>query len=252
MPGSSNTSFIPKRNPASGERRNSRRQVYVGTFVVQILFIASLLATIGVFAYEYQLNKALDTEIVALNTAIGTFNEAEMQRVQETDLRLSQANTRLAYSASIITLLEAIEASVADSVQITKLAATRASDEAFEVQAEIKATSFDSVLFQRTILDGGRTLAFAEIKDLVLQNVPPNTTDFAAELQTQETGEFAIGFQVLLAVDQANIPHTVKSISESVTPTPEVIDTPTEETIVETEAAEEGVPQSEETNQEQI
>src|SRR3989338_1805562 len=244
MPGSSNTSFIPKRNPATGDKRNSRRQVYVGTFVVRILFIASLLATLGVFVYEYRLNKALDAEIVALNTAIVTFKEA--------DLRLSQANTRLAYSASIVTLLEAVEASVTDSVQITELDIARVSDEAFEVQAKIKTTSFDSVMFQRTILDSGRTLAFAEIKDLVLQNVPPDTAAFAEQLETQDTGEFAIGFQVLLAVDQANIPHTIAPIESPVVPVSEVVSTTTEGTTVESEVDDSAAEQTEETNQEQI
>jgi len=252
MPGSSNTSFIPKRNPATGDKRNSRRQVYVGTFVVRILFIASLLATLGVFVYEYRLNKALDAEIVALNTAIVTFNEAEMQRVQEADLRLSQANTRLAYSASIVTLLEAVEASVTDSVQITELDIARVSDEAFEVQAKIKTTSFDSVMFQRTILDSGRTLAFAEIKDLVLQNVPPDTAAFAEQLETQDTGEFAIGFQVLLAVDQANIPHTIAPIESPVVPVSEVVSTTTEDTTVESEVDDSAAEETEGTNQEQI
>lgn len=251
MPGSSNTSFIPKRNPSGGDRRNSRRQVYVGTFVVQILFIASLLATAGVFVYEYRLNKALDAEIVALNSAIGTFNEAEMQRVQATDLRLTQANTRLAYSAAITTLLEAIEASVADSVQITELAIERVSDDSFEVAAQIKTSSFDSVIFQRTVLDDSRTLAFAEIKDLVLENVPPDNGAFDV-IEEQTVEEFAIGFQVLLAVDQANITHSIAPVDN-----PVILNIPTEETVatstpIETEAATEDVEQSEATNQEQI
>ena len=220
--------------------------------MVRILFIASLLATLGVFVYEYRLNKALDAEIVALNTAIVTFNEAEMQRVQEADLRLSQANTRLAYSASIVTLLEAVEASVTDSVQITELDIARVSDEAFEVQAKIKTTSFDSVMFQRTILDSGRTLAFAEIKDLVLQNVPPDTAAFAEQLETQDTGEFAIGFQVLLAVDQANIPHTIAPIESPVVPVSEVVSTTTEDTTVESEVDDSAAEETEGTNQEQI
>lgn len=252
MPGSSNTSFIPKRNPGAGEKRNSRRQVYIGTFVVQILFIASLLATAGVFVYDYRLNKALDAEIVALNTAIGTFNEAEMQRVQATDLRLTQANTRLAYSAAITTLLEAIEVSVADSVQITELVIERVSDDAFEVAAQIKTTSFDSVMFQRTILDDSRTLAFAEIKDLVLENVPPDNGAFTEQLDAQTVEEFSIGFQVLLAVDQSSIPHGIVPVDGSAPEVPEVVDEQTADIPEGLEAAEDFVDQPETTNQEQI
>jgi hypothetical protein len=253
MPGSSNTSFIPKRNPVTGDRRSSRRQVYVGTFVVQILFIASLLATAGVFVYEYRLKKVLDSEIVALNSAIGTFNEAEMQRIQAADLRLSQANTRLAYSASITSILQGIEVSVADSVQITELSIARINDQAFEVEAKIKTTSFDSVMFQRAVLDKSRTMAFAEIKDLVLQNVPPNNGAFATQLQSQSADEFAIGFQVLLAVDQSSIPHTIPSMRGGANiSTFEALETETLDIPPGLEAAEDFVDQPEITNQEQI
>ena len=248
MPGSSNTSFIPKRNPAMGDRRGNRRQVYIGTFVVQILFIASLLATAGVFIYEYRLNKTLDTEIVALNTAIGTFNEAEMQRVQAADLRLSQANDRLAYSASVISLLESIEVAVVDSVQISELEVERVSDEAFEVQAQIRTDSFNSVLFQRAILDDSRTLAFSEIKDLVLQNVPPSGTAFTEQLDAQVIEEFSIGFKVLLAVDQANIPHQIAPVTDQATPVA-ASSTEVSDTSSVTETVEGG---EESSNQEQI
>jgi len=257
MPGSSNTSFIPKRNPAAGDRRSSRRQVYIGTFVVQILFIASLFATVGVFAYEYRLNKALDSEIEALYSAIGTFNEAEMQRVQAADLRLTQANTRFAYSAAITTLLEAIEVSVADSVQITELNINRMSDDAFEVQAQIKTGSFDSVLFQRTVLDNNRTLAFSEIKELVLNNVPPISGAFAQQFDTRSAEEFSIGFQVLLAVDQSSIPHTIPSLNGASAPSSfevfETTDTSTELSVpVTDETSDNSASQSGAINQEQI
>jgi hypothetical protein len=219
MPGSSNTSFIPKRNPARNERQNVKRQVFLGSFIIRILFFASLVAAAGVFAYETKLSKNLDKEIVNLNTAIASFNEAEMERVLQMDLRLAQARERLTYSASIVSLLNAIEKSTTGSNQITQLSLERTSDAVFEVEAEMKTGTFDSVLFQREVLESSDTLAFSEIDNLTLQNVPPDNGLYTAETALLTgTEKVTVSFKAIMTVDTEKVPHTAAPVGQFVAP----------------------------------
>lgn len=219
MLGSSNTSFIPKRNPALKERTGGKRQVYVGTIIVRVLFVAVLIATAAVFLYERKLQSTLDSEVVALSTAISSFNEVEMQRVLEAEKRIKQANERMSHTASMIALLRAIESSTVGSAQITGLTLERQSDERIEIAAEIETTSFDSVLFQRNILENSPTLTVEEVTDLVIDNPPPDSALFESERVNREIGEVAtVGFQAVIAVNPEAIAHTVS---------PQAVNTPT-------------------------
>jgi hypothetical protein len=223
MPGSSNTSFIPKRNPTSGSRQNTKQQVFLGSFVIKILFFASILAAIGVFGYEMKLNKNLESEILNLENSIKSFNVADMERVVEIDKRLSQANQRLQYSASIVSLLGAIEKSTSGSNQITELVLERKDDSTIELEASMKTGTFDSVLFQRAFLEKGEILSISEIDDLTLQNVPPDNGLYVSEYEGTGEEKVTVTFKALLSIDTQNIRHKavpidLSSQEEAVTP----------------------------------
>ena len=205
------TSFIPKRNPVKKERRNSERQVFVGTFIVRIIFFATLIAAGAVFAYQAKLKSDFDSEVVALDTTISTFSEADMNRVLDTNLRLKQAKQRLEHTASIVTLLEAFEKTIIDSNEVTQLSLERVSDLNYEIESEMKASSFDSILFQKSILEKSDTLVVTEIKDLILQNIPPDNTLFDSEAGVDKV---QVAFKVLLSTDTSKIPHKAVSINK--------------------------------------
>ncbi len=173
MPDSTSTSFIPKRNPAQKEKRIGRRKVYIGTFIVRILFFAALVGAAGVYAYEKKLDSTLKDEIFSLNNAISTFDEAEMDRILGFDKRLSHMNYRLEHSASVVKLLEAIESSTVGSVQLESFNLERVDDTSFSIDSSIVTNSFDSALFQRQVLEDDNTLSISNISELTLQNVPP-------------------------------------------------------------------------------
>lgn len=208
MPGSSNTSFIPKRNPAQKERQGAKRQVFVGTFIIRILFFAALLAAAGVFIYEMQLQKKLDAEIVTLAGAIGTFNEAEMQRVLDTNARLNQAKMRFSHTVSVSSLLRALERSTVGSVQVIQLGLERLDDSSYEVLADMKTETFDSVLFQRSILEDSDTFVVSQISDLVLTVPPPDNALYSLETSSEEVDD-GVSFKAILSVDTQLVPHTV-------------------------------------------
>ncbi len=209
------TSFIPKRNPVKKERRNSERQVFVGTFIVKIIFFATLISAGAVFAYQAKLKSDFDSEVVALDTTISTFSEADMVRVLDANLRLKQAKQRLEHTASMVTLLEAFEKSIIDSNEVSQLSVERVSDLTYEIESEMKASSFDSVLFQRSILEKSDTLVVSKIDDLALQNIPPDNGLFDSELESKAGADkVQVAFKVLLSTDTSKIPHKAASINQ--------------------------------------
>lgn len=234
MPGSSNTSFIPKRNPAQKERQGAKRQVFVGTFVIRVLFFASLLAAIGVFVYEMQLKKNVESEILALDAAIGTFNEAEMQRVLEADARLKQAKSRFQGAASMVALLRALERSTAGSIQISQLALERITSNSYDVEADMKTETFDSVLFQRSLLEESGTFAVSEIKDLVVQTIPPNSGLYDIQVDS-ESLDSGVSFKAILSVATDDVPHGVVQSTAPVVVPVSVVSTTTEAAAVNTD-----------------
>lgn len=206
MPGSSNSSFIPKRNPQQQERRDPRRQVFVGTFVIRVLFFAVLVSSVLVFFVERQLKSANTAEISALDTAIASFNEAEMQRVINLHHKLEQVNDRLRYSASVVSILTAIENSITDSNYLTKIALERIDEGSFEVELTVRAQDFNSVLFQEKILKENQVLSVQEIDDLVVE---PPSAEGQEEVVTIDLDPGTITFNLLILVDPSRIPHTL-------------------------------------------
>jgi hypothetical protein len=209
MPGSSNASFIPKRTTGQRERQTARRQVYVGTFIVRILFFAALIAVGSVYAYESKLKSDLNKEIAALGSAINSFNEAEMQRVTSADLRLAQVAYRLDHTVSILAVLKAIENSTVASAQVSRLSVKRSDDKTLELESQMSTPSFDSALFQKGILENSNTLAVSSIEDLTLEQ---------SEDRNGNPLEPKIAFNAVLSIDSELVPHTVTATSNVIDP----------------------------------
>lgn len=227
MPGSSNASFIPKQGPVKKDRSASRRQVYVGTFIVRILFFAALLAAGGVYAYESKLEGDLNEEIASLNNAIRSFNEAEMQRVISTDLRLRQVDYRLDHSVAVTKILNAIEDATIRTAQISGLSVKRADDSFVEVSAEMEVDSFDSALFQKQVFGETAVLKMDGIKDLTLQREAENAEDGNSSSEV-----ISISFQALLGVDSSEVSHSVTDIISDAA----IFETQPEASVTSTEA----------------
>lgn len=221
MPGSSSSSFIPKRDPQQQNRRDPRRQIYVGTFVIRVLFFAVIVSAVLVFFYERQLKIANNAEIVALDTAIASFNEAEMQRVINLHNKLRQVRERLLYSASVVSIFDAIEGSITESNYVTKMSLERADEGSFEVDLTVQAKDFNAVLFQEEILKDSQVLSVQQIDELSIQS--PAAEAESEEVVTIDAPPGTITFNLLMAVDPTSIPHTpvpVSGISAPIDPTP--------------------------------
>ena len=249
MPGSSNTSFIPKRNPTKNVRTRDKRQVFVGTFIIRILFFASLLAAAGVYVYDSKLKSDLNNEILRLDTAIAGFKEAEFFRVIEVDTRLLQAKDRLSHTASIVAILNALEKSTVSTAEITDLVLERVDDDIYELESTIKTDTFDSVMFQRSIFEQPNSLLkVAEIDDLTLESVPPNNALFESSTSAGESKRESVTFKALIIIDTEKISHQASAvvnteINTGFIPSPLEVATPaaSEETRTTPQSNQEGI-----------
>jgi hypothetical protein len=168
-PGS--TSFIPKRAPKKRSRTTASRQVYVFTLVSYTLIFAALIAAVSVFFYHRYLESQLASAVSDLNTAIASFEVAEMERVLELDSRLRQADERVDFSASTVSLLEALEAATVASVQVEGASIERRGDAGYVLSATLLADDFDSTLFQRSVLEQAPDIANVDVANLSLRDV---------------------------------------------------------------------------------
>ena len=207
-----NTSFIPKRNPNTPTRRTSTRRVFIGTLLIQIFFFSVLLACLGVFVYEKKLNHDRETQIASLNDAIKSFNEEKMREVVSVDNRINQVKDRLNNTVSISAILTALEASTVESVQIESLKLNREDDSTISMEAEMKTDSFDSIMFQRGVLERDEKLTVTNISQLKISNPQAKVFEsdkISKKTNEKESGEFSVKFKADLAINSASVPHTV-------------------------------------------
>ncbi len=223
MPGSPNTSFIPKHSSSKTERRSTPRQLFFGTILVRVLFVAVLVAAAGVYFYERKLAGDLNEAVTKFNSEASFFesDEAKLQEVLSFDKRLKQAQILLDGGVSVLSLLEAIENSTIETVQFTNLDYTRESPEedSISIAANIRTNSFDSTLFQRKVFYESSVLGRAQIEDVTIVNVPEERAG-----QEELSG---IEFSAVIKIDPKDIIYTPNQaasfISAPGVPSPEPV-----------------------------
>ena len=205
MPGSSNnsTSFIPKHTRNKGERKNSPRQLFLGTLLVRILFFATLVSATGLYFYVNKLNTQLNEAIGSFKSVTSTYaaEQADVDMVTSIDKRLVQANNRFRNSVSLNALILAIQKATLSTVQFTNLEINRISDNSIELSAGLKTDSFDSVIFQRELLSQSDELKNVEVSDLNIQYISASEDDFTNAGEDPKE----ITFQASIKIDPGSI-----------------------------------------------
>jgi hypothetical protein len=205
MSESTNTSFIPKRNPVKNKKRNTAHSVFIGTLLVRIFFFAVMIATLGIFTYEKSLNKDLNAEVVRFNEAIESFDQKKMQQIIDIDARINLIEDRLKHTASITAIFEAIELAVIEPVQIRSLELVRLTDTEFTIDANLKTDSFGSVIFQRSIFNDDDKLVVSNIENVKLINATRDPSESVGLEGTLSTVEFSAS----LTIPTEKIPHSI-------------------------------------------
>lgn len=200
MPGSSNTSFIPKHAPSKAERKSSPRQLFLGTLLVRILFFAVLFAAAGTFFYERRLNNQLTVEVVNFNTAAGVYDADadKLKTVLTMANRLRQAREVFTYNVPTSAIFEALEKATVANAQLTAVSIGREKPQEILLEANIKADTFDSTLFQRSIFTDNELLTSAFLEDVTLEGVAEEGEDMV--------GSTDIVFKATVTIDPEDIP----------------------------------------------
>jgi hypothetical protein len=180
MPDSPESSFIPKRNPVKQVRSAMSRQMYVFSIVSSALLIAALLSAAGVFVYKEYTERVLASSARELSDAAVVFNERDMRRVVALDERLKAAQRLTNRSVSVRSVLELLETGTINTFQINDLSLSRVGDGPLTLKANFTTDSFDSVLFQRSVYEGGR-FASVDLKEVEIKR-DEQTVILSAEL----------------------------------------------------------------------
>lgn len=208
---SNNNSFIPKRGPVNKKKQAATsRPVYVFTIISYVLMFATLIATAGVYLYSQVVDKQLNKAVADLNSEISSFNESDMQRVLEFDLRLSQAKNRLNNSVSVASVFDALEDATIDTVRIANLDLKREDDERFVLETSIETNSFDSTIFQRGIFQRNQIINDVEITNL--RNGSAN--NLSASSVSSNDNRSLVTFLAELSVPLSSVPYVVNQAPE--------------------------------------
>ena len=208
MPNSPSTSFIPRRGPAKRAQHAVSRQVYIFTLISYILFFATLMAAGGVFFYDRYIDQKLEAEIVALNSAIGSFSESDMEVVRELDMRLRQTHSRLDKSVSVVSIFDALEQATVETVKISDVELVRQDDSQFVLTSTIETDTFDSSLFQRGVYERNQIFSSIDVTDLIIAS--------AGSEEEEETAP-TVNFTATLEVPLSAIPFVPGSVVSPVT-----------------------------------
>jgi hypothetical protein len=201
MKSSSDNSFIPKRGAAKKTQSGAPHKIYIVTYISYVLMFATLLSAGGLYFYAQYTSGQLDAQVSALNSEISSFSQADMERITQFNVRLSQAQDRLDNSISVTSVFEALQAATIDTIQIKSLAMEREGDNRLVIEGDIQTDSFDSTIFQRGVFLRNGTIQEVEISDV--QNT---TVNELSETEQEQNSRPAVTFTASLSIPLEEIP----------------------------------------------
>lgn len=178
----SQSSFIPK-NPVRGSSRpRPVRRIYLLSIIASSIFVATLMAAVGIFIYTITLERELAAQQQRLNEQRDSFSQSNLEQVLEFEARLEAANQILSQQVYVPVLLEALEQTALQSTTYSGFEYEK--DDANNSIITLNSTnpSFDGIIFQREVLASNEILQGAKIQDI---SYGGNTDDATAVNQIQ-------------------------------------------------------------------
>lgn len=165
---SQGTSFIPQRPTGGKIKSRGVRKIYLLAMIAYILFFATVLAAGGVFFFKLAVEKDLAAQQKNLATEKSKFNQSDIVNVIEMNKRLTMAKDRMDKHISVLSILEALEHSAIQTVNFDSFDYKRPNDAAPVVTFSGTSDTFDSLLFQREVLQSNPILASAAFSGITL------------------------------------------------------------------------------------
>ncbi|MFW6209931.1 MAG: hypothetical protein ACOC4E_00375 [Patescibacteria group bacterium] len=235
---SQNQSFIPKAIPTKKRPQKPTRRIYLFTVISYVAMFSALLASGSVFLYQNYMQTLLDAEIRGLTAEINDFNEARMIEVLEFDERLSAADRLMSNSFSVVSVLSALEAATAGSVQLESLTLEQVGEDTLQLSASVVADTFDSTIFQRRFYEASDVIGGVEVSDVAL--VVPDSEEGGegeASALSAASDERQVTFELALTVPRSAV--GVQATSQTAEPVAERNDSEVD-TAVATTSLEQG------------
>jgi len=196
MQSTSDNSFIPKRKNTTIRRVHPGRKILVLTIVAYSLLFAALLAAGGTFLYKNFVQGQLENEVVLLDGAVNTFSVQDFARVQEFNDQLQKATDRIEHSVSVVAILDEIEQTIAQPIQIQNLALTRDGDDELKVVVRFVTDAIDAAMFQRKVLRTNSDLfTQIQIAEINLSNQEASADASVATPGVEFVAEFVVPVQ---------------------------------------------------------
>lgn len=182
------TSFIPKK--ALVEESAHGGMGGLVTLLAVLVFLASILAAGGTFAYTKYLGSALADKDASLKKAEGAFDTRSIQDLEHLDSRLTQARTLLQNHTALSGVFTFLSATTLERVQFTSLAlnmdgsgsATLAMDgiaDSFSTLA-LQSDQFGAAKVLRDVIFSGITTGFGgRVTFSVSARVDPSLLSYA-------------------------------------------------------------------------
>jgi Tfp pilus assembly protein PilN len=195
------TSFIPHR-PTQGKIQNRGvRKVYILTYVSYVVFFGTLLAVGGVLAYKFTLNAQLTRQQQLLTDERSKFQQSDIDSVKELEQRINTSKERMDKHISVLSVFEAFEKAAVESLRFSSFAYDRKTDESPEITISGEAETFNSVRFQRDVLNANPILTNAIVSEVTLGS------EADAEIQKDDI-EKTITFTIKDTLDTASVRYT--------------------------------------------
>lgn len=145
------TSFIPKQsmNTAPSQKRRHRSFNVLG-FIAMVLFLGSLVLSVGVFFYKQYSDNKLTALKQELAESRSSFQQGDIESIRELEQRLQSAYFLMNQHLSVSSLLDALERRTLQNVQFTSFAYERRSSGNASVNLGGKSSRFNTVALQGT------------------------------------------------------------------------------------------------------
>ncbi|HEV7449023.1 MAG TPA: hypothetical protein VGP13_00580 [Candidatus Paceibacterota bacterium] len=164
------TSFIPKK-PLVGEARTGGGMGGLLNLLAILVFVVSLLAAGGAFAYGQYLNGAIADKDASLKKAEGAFDTRSIQDLQRLDSRLTEAETLLANHVAPSGIFTFLSATTLERVQFTSLGLDVAGDGSAKLTMNGIADSFSTLALQSDEFSTAKVL-----KDVIFSGITTDAT----------------------------------------------------------------------------
>lgn len=217
------TSFIPKQGSALPQRKQNRT-VNILAFFAIVIFLATLLLSIGVFFYHQYSEKNLTKKKDELAEVKKTFKEEDIESIRRFERRLAAAETLLDGHISLARLFDVIQSRTQDKAQLSSFSYERNPSGSAQVALSGSAETFNTIALQER--EFGKEKAF-EKDSLIFSGIAVSATDddvrtisfeVSANVATEEIA-YIPNKATSTASSTANIPLSVASSTVEVSST---------------------------------